>query len=127
MERTFHGEAITGYQPFDVKSFAEIAEEPSYFKKESRQSQEMSFEELSRYIRDLSQSGFEPSTARSTESQAGISTGHAGNGNSGGSVRALHGRAVSLQALRWRSVLRLHIGWLPELLMPWGTRTCFRQ
>ncbi len=58
-ERTFHGESITGYQPFDVRSFPEIAEEPSYFKKESRQSQEMSFEELRRYIRDLSQSGFD--------------------------------------------------------------------
>jgi LPS export ABC transporter permease LptG/LPS export ABC transporter permease LptF len=58
-ERTFQGEAITSYQPFDVKTIPEIREDPSYFKKESRQSQEMSFEELRRYIRDLRQSGFD--------------------------------------------------------------------
>ncbi len=58
-DRSIHGEAVTSYQPFDVKTFPEIGEEPSYFKKESRQSQEMSFGELRRYIRDLRQSGFD--------------------------------------------------------------------
>lgn len=58
-DRSFQGEAITSYQPFEVKTFPDIGEEPSYFKKESRQSQEMSFGELSRYIRDLRQSGFD--------------------------------------------------------------------
>jgi LPS export ABC transporter permease LptG len=57
--RTFSGGAVEGYQPFEVKTFPEIAERPQYFKKESLQSQEMSFVQLSRYIRDLSQSGFD--------------------------------------------------------------------
>ena len=57
--RTFSAGAVEDYQPFDVKTFSEIAERPQYFKKESLQSQEMSFEQLSRYIRDLSQSGFD--------------------------------------------------------------------
>ena len=34
-------------------------EQPNYFKKEVRQSQEMSYDELRAYIRDLQQSGFD--------------------------------------------------------------------
>jgi lipopolysaccharide export LptBFGC system permease protein LptF len=58
-ERTFVGEATASYQPFLLKTFPEIRETPAYFKKEDRQSQEMSFGELSAYIEDLSQSGFD--------------------------------------------------------------------
>jgi LPS export ABC transporter permease LptG/LPS export ABC transporter permease LptF len=57
--RTFSGDAVEDYQSFDVRTFSEIPERPQYFKKESLQSQEMSFVQLSRYIRDLSQSGFD--------------------------------------------------------------------
>ncbi len=57
--RTFAGDAVKDYQPFSVRTFPEIPERPQYFKKESLQSQEMSFTQLSRYIRDLSQSGFD--------------------------------------------------------------------
>ena len=57
--RTFSAGAVKDYQPFEVKTFPEIAERPQYFKKESLQSQEMSFTQLNRYIRDLSQSGFD--------------------------------------------------------------------
>jgi LPS export ABC transporter permease LptG/LPS export ABC transporter permease LptF len=57
--RTFSGDAVKDYQPFEVMTFPEITERPQYFKKESLQSQEMSFAQLSRYIRDLSQSGFD--------------------------------------------------------------------
>ena len=57
--RTFSGDAVKDYQPFDVRTFPEIPEGPQYFKKESLQSQEMSFTQLNRYIRDLSQSGFD--------------------------------------------------------------------
>jgi LPS export ABC transporter permease LptG/LPS export ABC transporter permease LptF len=57
--RTFSGDSIKDYQPFDVRTFSEIPERPQYFKKESLQSQEMNFAQLSRYIRDLSQSGFD--------------------------------------------------------------------
>jgi LPS export ABC transporter permease LptG/LPS export ABC transporter permease LptF len=58
-ERHFEGEAVSSYSPFSVESFPEIVEDPQYFKKEARQSQEMSFGELDRYIRDLRQSGFD--------------------------------------------------------------------
>jgi LPS export ABC transporter permease LptG len=57
--RTFSGDAVKDYQPFEVSTFPEIPERPQYFKKESLQSQEMSFTQLNRYIRDLSQSGFD--------------------------------------------------------------------
>ena len=58
-ERAFSGETVSSYQPFASRSFNEIHETPSYFKKEDRPSQEMSYNELSRYISDLSQSGFD--------------------------------------------------------------------
>jgi LPS export ABC transporter permease LptG/LPS export ABC transporter permease LptF len=58
-QRTFSGETISSYQPFTVASFPEIKEQPSYFKKEYIPSQEMSYNELSRYIDDLKQSGFD--------------------------------------------------------------------
>ena len=50
---------MTEYREFKQTTFAEIHEEPSYFKKESLQSQEMNFRQLDRYISDLSQSGFD--------------------------------------------------------------------
>jgi lipopolysaccharide export LptBFGC system permease protein LptF len=42
-----------------VSTFAAISEPPSYFQKEVRQSSEMNYEELRRYIHDLQQSGFD--------------------------------------------------------------------
>ena len=57
--RTFEGDTIADYAPYTLSSFPEIHEGPSYFKKESRQSQEMSFGELRSYIHDLQQSGFD--------------------------------------------------------------------
>ena len=58
-QRTFSGETVSTYQPFSTAEFPEIKEQPSYFKKEDLQSQEMSFSELSDYIGDLKQSGFD--------------------------------------------------------------------
>ena len=58
-DRSFNGDSVTGYQPFEVGTFAELNEPPNYFKKEVRQSQEMSYEELRNYIRDLQQAGFD--------------------------------------------------------------------
>jgi LPS export ABC transporter permease LptF/LPS export ABC transporter permease LptG len=58
-ERTFAGETIASYRPFTVTTFPEIKEQPSYFKKENLPSQEMSYNELSTYIDDLKQSGFD--------------------------------------------------------------------
>jgi LPS export ABC transporter permease LptG/LPS export ABC transporter permease LptF len=63
-QRTFAGEAVTGYQTFTVATFPEIHEQPAYFKKEDRQSQEMSYTELSDYIADLKQSGFDTTHLR---------------------------------------------------------------
>ncbi len=57
--RQFQGESVAGYQPFDVATFVQISEPPSYFKKEVRLSSEMNYSELSRYIHELQQSGFD--------------------------------------------------------------------
>ena len=58
-ERDFDGANVTEYREFAHATFAEIHEEPGYFKKESLQSQEMNFGQLESYIRDLRQSGFD--------------------------------------------------------------------
>jgi lipopolysaccharide export LptBFGC system permease protein LptF len=58
-QRTFAGETIASYQPFTVATFPEVHEAPNYFKKEDKQSQEMSYGDLDHYIADLRQSGFD--------------------------------------------------------------------
>ena len=58
-ERGFQGAAIQTYQPFGATTFAQLNEPPGYFKKEVRQSSEMNYDELSRYISDLQRSGFD--------------------------------------------------------------------
>jgi len=58
-QRDIEGPNVTEYREFKQTSFAEIHEEPGYFKKESLQSQEMNFGQLDRYIGDLRQSGFD--------------------------------------------------------------------
>jgi LPS export ABC transporter permease LptF/LPS export ABC transporter permease LptG len=60
-DRSLHGSAIAndGYHTFEVSTFPELSETPSYFKKEVKQYTEMNYEELRRYIRDLQQSGFD--------------------------------------------------------------------
>jgi LPS export ABC transporter permease LptG/LPS export ABC transporter permease LptF len=58
-ERTFSGDEVKTFNNFAVSTFPELVEEPGYFKKELRQSQEMNFAELERYIQDLQQGGFD--------------------------------------------------------------------
>jgi LPS export ABC transporter permease LptG len=58
-ERDFSGTTVTDYKPFEVSTFAELSEPPSYFKKEVKQSLEMNYAELRHYINDLAQSGFD--------------------------------------------------------------------
>jgi LPS export ABC transporter permease LptG len=58
-ERTFQGLAVSEYHPFEVSTFVELNEPPFYFKKEVKQSLEMNYQELRRYINDLAQSGFD--------------------------------------------------------------------
>ncbi len=57
--RNLSGDSIENYRQFDVTAFSQFSEPPTYFKKEVKQSSEMSFEELRRYIHDLQQSGFD--------------------------------------------------------------------
>jgi LPS export ABC transporter permease LptF/LPS export ABC transporter permease LptG len=57
--RKFNGAMVDTYRKYDVTAFAEFSEPPNYFKKEVKQSSEMSFGELQRYIQDLQQSGFD--------------------------------------------------------------------
>jgi lipopolysaccharide export LptBFGC system permease protein LptF len=58
-QRTFARQTIASYQTFTLASFPDIHEQPSYFIKEEKQSQEMTYGELTAYIADLSQSGFD--------------------------------------------------------------------
>jgi LPS export ABC transporter permease LptG/LPS export ABC transporter permease LptF len=58
-QRSFNGDSVTDYRQFEVDTFAHMNEPPNYFKKETRQSQEMNYDELRSYIRDLQQSGFD--------------------------------------------------------------------
>ncbi len=60
-QRAFSGETLVpgSYQTFSSSAFPEIHEQPSYFIKEDKQSQEMNYNELTAYIADLSQSGFD--------------------------------------------------------------------
>ncbi|MGH9531022.1 MAG: LptF/LptG family permease, partial [Terriglobales bacterium] len=57
--RTFRGAAIEEYLQFEVATFEQLGEPPSYFRKQVKQSSEMNYQELSAYIKDLEQSGFE--------------------------------------------------------------------
>jgi lipopolysaccharide export system permease protein len=57
--RSLQGASIRDYKTFDVATFNELHEDPGYFKKEVKQSSEMNYEELRRYIDDLRQSGFD--------------------------------------------------------------------
>ena len=58
-ERSWQGKEFVGFREFTQATFPDVKEEPSYFKKENLQSQEMSFTQLQRYIGDLRQSGFD--------------------------------------------------------------------
>ena len=58
-ERSLSGSAIESYRKFDAATYPELTEAPAYFKKEIKQSSEMNYEELRRYIYDLEQSGFD--------------------------------------------------------------------
>ncbi len=58
-ERSLNGSAIENYRKFDAATYPELAEAPSYFKKEIKQSSEMNYDELRRYIHDLEESGFD--------------------------------------------------------------------
>ena len=58
-QRTFASQTVASYQTFPSASFPEIHEQPSYFMKEDIQSQEMNYNELTAYIADLRQSGFD--------------------------------------------------------------------
>jgi LPS export ABC transporter permease LptF/LPS export ABC transporter permease LptG len=58
-DRSLHGSAIANFQEFEVATFPQFSEPPEYFKKEVKQSSEMSYVELERYIHDLQQSGFD--------------------------------------------------------------------
>ena len=57
--RDISGNRDSNYAPFSVATFKELTEEPSYFKKEVKPSEQMSAFELRRYIADLRQSGFD--------------------------------------------------------------------
>jgi LPS export ABC transporter permease LptG/LPS export ABC transporter permease LptF len=54
-----NGQNPPRFEQFEVRAFPDLEEEPSYFLKEERQHQQMNWSELSAYILDLTQSGFD--------------------------------------------------------------------
>lgn len=57
--RELNGDRVASYLPFSVATFDELTETPDYFKKEVKPSAQMSAFELRRYIKELSQGGFD--------------------------------------------------------------------
>lgn len=62
--RGFEGAEIKDFHTFDASTFDRLSEPPGYFKKEVKQSSEMNYSELNKYIADLQQSGFEVARLR---------------------------------------------------------------
>jgi LPS export ABC transporter permease LptF/LPS export ABC transporter permease LptG len=60
--RDFSNGGVTRFDPFGATEFAELTEPPSYFDREVRQAFQMSWRELSSYIKDLHQAGFDVAT-----------------------------------------------------------------
>ncbi len=58
-QRSFAGDEVQDYNTFTSTTVGGLVEQPQYFKRDPRQSSEMSFAELSRYIHGLRQSGFD--------------------------------------------------------------------
>jgi LPS export ABC transporter permease LptG len=58
-QRTFTGDTVRDFRRFEVEAVPQMTEQPSYFNKQERQYKEMNYDELSNYIRDLQQSGFD--------------------------------------------------------------------
>jgi len=57
--RDFDRDRVVSYLPYAVATFDELSEQPPYFKKEVKTSEQMSALDLRDYIRELSQSGFD--------------------------------------------------------------------
>ncbi len=57
--REIDGNRPTSFETFEARAFPDLDEEPGYFLKEERQHQQMNWRELSAYISDLTQSGFD--------------------------------------------------------------------
>jgi LPS export ABC transporter permease LptF/LPS export ABC transporter permease LptG len=57
--RDFNHGQLTHYTPFQATAVEELTEPPSYFNREVRQSYQMTWWELKRYIADLHQAGFD--------------------------------------------------------------------
>ncbi len=57
--RDLRGGNVKDFERFEVRLFPELREEPSYFLKEVKQSSQMNFIQLSSYLQDLKQSGFD--------------------------------------------------------------------
>jgi LPS export ABC transporter permease LptG/LPS export ABC transporter permease LptF len=59
--RDMKGNNVTRFDDFSgvTRTFAELEEQPDYFVKEAKQSQQMNFHELGAYIHELQQSGFD--------------------------------------------------------------------
>ena len=91
--RNFSGNGVASYTPFTEQTFSEIHEPPSYFIHEVRQGQQMSWQELRRYIDGLARAGFDVArlSVRVT-AQAGLPADRSDCHVAGGSLFAGRGK-----------------------------------
>ena len=95
-DRSCNGFGHRELSPFEVATFPELPETPSYFKKEVKQYSEMNYEELRRYIRDLQQSGFDVVRLRvQLHKKLSYPAHHAHHGDPRHSLRAVDGEKRS--------------------------------
>ena len=57
--RTLNGDQVTGFERFQVAGFPVVQETPAYFTTEARESTQMSYLELRRYVQELRRSGYD--------------------------------------------------------------------
>ncbi|MGH9863087.1 MAG: LPS export ABC transporter permease LptF, partial [Candidatus Acidiferrales bacterium] len=63
-ERAFRPDQTVAYHSFVIESHPELSEPPAYFHREVRESAQMNWRELGRYIGELEQGGFEATRLR---------------------------------------------------------------
>jgi hypothetical protein len=93
-ERTMQGSNVTGFREFVKASFAEVHEEPGYFREREPAIAGDELWATGHYIGDLQQSGFDTMRLRvQLYRQAGLSAGDDRDGGAGDSVCAFDGKA----------------------------------
>ena len=124
-QRTFAGETIATYQPFTVSTFPEITRAAQPTSRRRHPIQEMTYAELSSYIADLKQSGFDTKRlSRPALQKDRLPPHHPRHGDPGHPLRSLHGQEGLARRHRRRHRPRHRLlGRGAASLRPWATST----